>query len=90
VAYDANANDESDLGEGVQGLSVRILNAVTGELLYNGFTDERGTARFQVVSSDEVLAAIPLLGRTFTIRPAWGTRQRKHGMSCSRLPISLR
>jgi hypothetical protein len=72
VAYDANANTKSDLGEGVQGLSIRVMNAVTGELLHSGFTDERGVVRFQVVSSEERLVTIPLLARTFSIRPTLG------------------
>ena len=72
VAYDANTNTKSDLGEGVQGLSIRVMNAVTGELLHSGFTDDRGVVRFQVVSSDELLVTIPLLARTFSIRPTLG------------------
>jgi hypothetical protein len=72
VAYDANTNDTADLGEGVQGVSVRVVNIVTNELLHSGFTDERGIVRFQVVTIDEIILNIPLLARTLNIRPALG------------------
>ena len=78
VAYDANASDTADLDEGVHGVSVRVVNAATGEVLRSGFTDERGGIRFQIVTEDEITAHIPYLGRTFTVRPARGrtTEQR--------------
>jgi hypothetical protein len=70
VAYDANASGTADLNEGVQGISVRVLNARTGELLNSGFTDERGSLRLQIVSSDELTLYIPFLGRSLNVRPA--------------------
>lgn len=72
IAYDANANDTADIGEGVQGVSVRVVNAGTGELLQSGFTDERGAVRFQVVTQQEIVAHIPLLSRTLNVRPVRG------------------
>ena len=72
VSYDANASDTADLGEGVRGVSVRVVNATTGELLQSGLTDERGALRFQIISYDEVAASIPLLARTLNLRPAQG------------------
>jgi hypothetical protein len=74
VSYDANASGTADLGEGVRGVSVRVVNATTGELLQSGFTDERGVLRFQIVSFDEIVASIPLLARTLNLRPAQGRR----------------
>jgi hypothetical protein len=72
VAYDRNASGMADLGEGVQGVSVRVVNSVTGELLNSGFTDASGSVRFQVVSKDAIVASILLLGETFTVRPTLG------------------
>jgi hypothetical protein len=72
VAYDRNASGMADLGEGVQGVSVRVVNSATGELLNSGFTDASGSVRFQVVSKDAIVASIPLLGEIFTVRPTLG------------------
>ena len=72
VAYDANASGAADIDEGVQGVSVRVVSEVTGELLASGFTDERGALRLQVVTREPVVAHIPLLGETLTVRPSVG------------------
>lgn len=72
VSYDRNASGTADLGEGVQGVSVRVVNSITGELLNSGFTDASGAVRFQVVSKDAIVASIPLLGESFTVRPTLG------------------
>jgi hypothetical protein len=72
LSYDSNANGTADLGEGVRGVSVRVVNATTGELLQSGFTDERGTIRFQVITPEEIMIHIPLLARSLLIRPAQG------------------
>jgi hypothetical protein len=72
IAYDANASDTVDLDEGVSGVSIRLVNAVTGELLHSGVTDTRGVAHLQVVVEDELTVTIPILGRTLTIRPTAG------------------
>ena len=41
--------------------------------LASGFTDERGTLRFQVVTREAVVVHIPLLGETLTVRPVVGS-----------------
>ena len=72
VAYDANASESADLGEGVAGMSVRLVDAASGELLQSGFTDERGQLNLQVVSREPIIATIPLLGETLNLRPTLG------------------
>lgn len=66
--YDGNANQTADLREGVQGVSVRVVNATTGQLLNSGITDSTGTVRFQLVTRDSVVASIPFLAETFSLR----------------------
>jgi hypothetical protein len=72
VAYDANASGSADIGEGVAGMSVRLVDATSGELLQSGFTDERGQLNLQVVSREPITATIPLLGETLNLRPTLG------------------
>jgi hypothetical protein len=72
VAYDENANGTVDLDEGVSGVSVRVVSESSGELLEGGFTDERGTARLQIVTHEPVVAHVPLLNETLVIRPGTG------------------
>ena len=73
VAYDANASQSVDLDEGIRGVSVRVVSEATGEHLASGLTDERGVLRVQVVTREAVVAHLPLLGETLTIRPSVGT-----------------
>jgi len=73
VAYDANASDSVDLDEGIHGVSVRVVSEAIGEPLASGLTDERGILRLQVVTREAVVAHLPLLGETLTIRPSVGT-----------------
>jgi len=56
IAYDANANQRIDLGEGVRGVSVRVVNALSRELLASGQTDERGIATFQLLSESDCIS----------------------------------
>jgi len=72
VAYDANANDTPDLTEGVQGVSVRVVNARTGNVLQSGITDERGQLRLQLLTEDEIIAHMPFLDQQLTLRPTRG------------------
>jgi hypothetical protein len=72
VAYDANASETADIGEGVVGMSVRLLDAASGELLQSGFTDDRGQLNLQAVSRDPLIITIPLLGETLTLNPTLG------------------
>jgi len=59
VAYDANASDSVDIDESIR----RGVGAC----------DERGIVRLQIVSREAVVAHLPLLGETHTIRPSVGT-----------------
>jgi hypothetical protein len=73
VGYDLNANTQIEPNEGVQGLSVRVVDARDNTLLASVFTDSAGFARIQTVVSGDVVILIPLLGETLHLRQ--GSRQ---------------
>jgi hypothetical protein len=62
VYYDENDNRAPDASEGVAGLSVRLLNAGTNELLGQAFTDGYGHTRLTVTAPGEVRVSVPYLG----------------------------
>ncbi len=76
VAYDENVNRQADLlTEGVYGISVRVVDAVTNTLLASGITDERGTLQLQVLAVNDITVFIPVLNQRRTIRPTPGQEQ---------------
>lgn len=75
VAYDLNRNGSADPNEGVQGISVRMLDTNTNRLLASGLTDERGFARLQAVTASPVTVAVPYFGETFSVRAGRGRSQ---------------
>ena len=64
VAYDENANGNADLNEGVRDMSIRLLDAVNGDLLVSDFTDNQGSLRLQVMTAHDVIIYIPVLGQS--------------------------
>lgn len=64
MAYDINANGQPDPTEGIQGVSVWLLNAVTGQQLTHGYTDTAGAVRFTIAINDPIRISIPYLGET--------------------------
>jgi hypothetical protein len=68
IAIDKNANGEADLDEGVQAVSVRLVDADSGALIASDFTDERGRVAFDVTTNSDVVAHVPLLAETFRLR----------------------
>ena len=68
VAYDLNVNDVADPNEGVRGISVRVVDAQTNNLLASAVSDDSGFVRIQVVSERDVRLVIPLLGETELVR----------------------
>ena len=73
VGYDLNANAQIEPNEGVQGLSIRVVDARDNTLLASVFTDSAGFARIQTVVSGDVVILIPLLGEALHLRR--GSRQ---------------
>jgi len=69
VSYDANGNGESDSGEGVVGLPVRVYDDVAGTLLAQGFTDESGRAVLSVPSAGPIRVVVPYLSFETTVQP---------------------
>jgi hypothetical protein len=68
VAYDENANNNADMNEGVRDISVRVLDAVNGDLLASDFTDSQGSLRLQIMTAHDVIIYIPVLGRSLNVR----------------------
>jgi hypothetical protein len=77
VAYDENANGSADLNEGVRDVSVRVLDALTGDLLVSNFTGAQGSLRLQVLTAHDVVVYIPLLGQSLTIRLSQHNRSQR-------------
>lgn len=75
IAYDLNRNRSPDPNEGVQGMSVRLLDGGDNRLLASGLTDERGYVRLQALTTSAVTAVVPFLGETFTVRAGRGRPQ---------------
>ena len=69
VGYDRNANDEIEPGEGVEGLSVRVIDAATNRELSHGFTGAGGALRFIIATANPIRVVIPFLGATKDFRP---------------------
>jgi hypothetical protein len=69
VGYDRNANDEIEPGEGVQGISVRVVDVATNRELSHGFTSDSGTVRFIIATANPIRVVIPFLGATRDFRP---------------------
>jgi len=61
VYYDLNNNGSPDPGEGVVGISARVIDVATGQELTHGFTDEFGFASLTVTASGVVRLVVPYL-----------------------------
>lgn len=75
IAYDLNRNDSADANEGVQGMSVRLLDATTNQPLSAGLTDTSGFVTLQALTTHDVTVVVPYLGEAFNVRPARGRAQ---------------
>jgi hypothetical protein len=68
--YDANGNNKYDPGEGIVGISARIIDLTTGKLLAQGLTDTTGRVSFTVSAPGAVQLVVPFLNRSEIILPA--------------------
>ncbi len=68
--YDANSNNKYDPGEGIVGISARVFDLTTGQLLAQGLTDTTGRVSFTVNAPSAVQLVVPYLNRSEIILPA--------------------
>jgi hypothetical protein len=67
IAYDENGNGAVDPAEGVQGISVRLVEVGTNRVLAHTFTDTAGYARLSIVTEVEVRVVVPYFGQSWTV-----------------------
>jgi len=70
VYYDLNNSNAPDPGEGVVGISARVVDVTTGQELAHSFTDEFGFANLTVSAPGVVRLTVPYLGKSFIIQPS--------------------
>ncbi|GIK64400.1 MAG: hypothetical protein BroJett018_21940 [Chloroflexota bacterium] len=68
MGYDENANGVLDVSEGVRGISVRLVEVGTNNVLAHTFTDERGFAQLQASTNSPVLLVVPYFGESWTVQ----------------------
>jgi hypothetical protein len=89
VYYDENNNRAPDASEGVAGLSVRVLNAGTNELLGQAFTDGYGHTRLTVAAPGEVRVSVPYLGYNQALRSPGKSHPEGTGLTIRLVPLRL-
>lgn len=68
--YDANNSNKYDPGEGIVGISARVVDLTTGKLLAQGLTDETGRVAFTVSAPGAVQLVVPYLSFSDIILPS--------------------
>jgi hypothetical protein len=68
--YDANGNNKYDPGEGIVGISARVVDLTTGKLLAQDLTDTTGRVSFTVSAPGVVQLVVPYLNRSEIILPS--------------------
>jgi hypothetical protein len=68
--YDANNSNKYDPGEGIVGISARVIDLATGKLLAQGLTDETGRVAFTVSAPGAVQLVVPYLSFSDIILPS--------------------
>ena len=66
LAYDDNANQEADFNEGINGMSVRVVDGTTNRILGSAITGEQGIVQLQIQTLRTVRVVVPTLRRVFT------------------------
>ncbi|GIK64265.1 MAG: hypothetical protein BroJett018_20590 [Chloroflexota bacterium] len=69
LGYDENANGTLDVSEGVRGISVRLVEVGTNNVLAHAFTDEQGFAQLQASTNSLVLLVVPYFGESWAVQP---------------------
>lgn len=70
VYYDINNNHAPDPGEGIVGISARVVDVTTGQELAHAFTDGFGFANLTVSAPGVVRLIVPYLSQSFIIQPS--------------------
>ena len=73
IAYDENGNGTVDPAEGVAGISVRMVETNTNQVIASSFTDVRGYAYLEVVSDAPTRVVVPYFGE------AWDVSNNRNG-----------
>jgi hypothetical protein len=73
IGYDENANGTLDVSEGVRGISVRLVEVGTNNVLAHAFTDEQGFAQLQAATHASVLLVVPYFSESWAISPRNGS-----------------
>jgi len=68
IGYDENANGVMDVSEGVRGISVRLVEVGTNNVLSHTFTDEQGFAQLQASTNSLVLLVVPYFGESWSVQ----------------------
>lgn len=68
IAYDENGNGTVDPAEGVQSISVRLVDSTTNQVLASGFTDARGYVALEVTTVAPVRLVVPYFGESWEVR----------------------
>ncbi|HKZ84495.1 MAG TPA: hypothetical protein VJ793_12640 [Anaerolineae bacterium] len=87
VYYDLNDNRSSDPGEGVVGISARVIDVITGQELQHGFTDANGFVSLTTRATGVVRLVVPYLSYSVVIQPSGS--QITLRIAPSGLPISI-
>jgi hypothetical protein len=62
IYYDSNSDGQPGAGEGIRGVSVQARDAMTNQLLAQGFTDEQGHLVFSVSAKGPLRVSVPFFG----------------------------
>ena len=73
IAYDENGNRAVDPAEGVAGISVRMVEVGTNQVISQAFTDVQGFAQLQVVTSVQARVVVPYFSKV------WEMPRNRHG-----------
>ncbi len=68
IGYDENGNHAVDPAEGVNGISVRVVNTTNNQVVASGFTDATGYVDFQLVIDSPLQVVVPYFGKTWAIQ----------------------
>lgn len=75
IAYDQQGNKIADPNDGVQGISVRLMEAGTNRIVASGMTDETGWVRLSATTNVPLRLICPYLGKFWEV-PVKGSVQR--------------
>jgi hypothetical protein len=67
VAYNQSGNGVAEPGEGVPGISVRLVDVRTNEVVASGMTDSRGQVTLSATTIDDLRLVIPYWQKVFEV-----------------------